>query len=164
MCQLCRAAGVQYGAEHVGNMGERDQLVRVGQHVRHRIEIDVAVFRERRHIDLCADPFGQQLPRHDIRMMLQLGQHDPVARSDTLVAPAVRDEIDRLGRAARKHDFAVGCRADKFGYPPARHLIGQRHIGRARIDPAMHGRIALAITGRDRIDHRLRLLRRRGRI
>ena len=78
-------------------------------------------------------------------------------------APVLRDEVDRLGRAAGENDLVL-VPADEFGNPPPRRFIGQRHLGRARIDPAMDGGVILAQRARHRVDHRVRFLRRRGSI
>ena len=92
--------------------------------------------------------------------MLEHRKQDAVARPQVRGTPALRDEIDRLGRAPGEHQFVLGA-ADERRDPPPSRFIGQRHLGRARINPAMDGRIIAAERPRDRIDHDLRLLRGR---
>src|SRR3546814_4523202 len=55
-------------------------------------------------------------------------------------------------------------RADERRDPPPRRFIGERHVGRAGIDAAVHRRIIARHRGDGRVDHRLRLLRCRGAV
>ena len=50
---------------------------------------------------------AQLLPRHDVRVVLEVGEDDLVARADVAPAPALRDEVDALGRAAHEDDLAA---------------------------------------------------------
>ena len=145
-------------------MAQRHHLVPLGQMGFDPVQIDPAVFGERRDVDLDAQPLGHQLPGHDVRMMLQHGQHDPVAIAQICRAPALRDQIDRLGRAAHEHAFIRAGRPDKIRHGLPRGFIAQRHVRRAPIHAAMHRGIIRAIALRDRIDHGTRLLRGRGAI
>jgi hypothetical protein len=63
--------------------------------------------------------------------------------------------------APRTKTISSSVAADKFGHPPPRSLIGQRHVRRARIDAAMDGGIILSTRAHHRIEHSLRLLRTR---
>ena len=56
------------------------------------------------------------LPRHDVGMMLELADQDLVAGLEKSRAPALRDEVDRLGGAAHKDDFACVGRVEKARY------------------------------------------------
>src|SRR5436853_297518 len=72
-------------------MSKGDDLVLGGDHPFGGIEIDAAVMSQRHDVDL---PAGE-LPGYDVGMVLELAQQHPA-----LIRPALRDEIDRLGRAA----------------------------------------------------------------
>ena len=52
-----------------------------------------------------AGPLGQLIPGHEVRVVLHLGQQDFVAGADVGVAPAPRDQIDRMGRAGGEDDL-----------------------------------------------------------
>ena len=71
-----------------------------------RRQIEFAVIKNRRHANLRALFIGHHLPRHDIRMMLQRGQNNFIARVQKLAAPAVRHQIDALGSAAGENHLA----------------------------------------------------------
>lgn len=75
--------------------------------------------------------------------------------------PAIRDEVDRLGRAADEDQLVLGG-ADEGRDPAPRLLVGERHLGRARIDAAVDGGVVGAERLGDGIDYHLRLLRAGG--
>ncbi len=157
------AADIEHAAKHVRHMRKGDQPVPFGQHRRGGIKVDPAIGGQRADIDADAGVLLDQLPGHDVRMMLERRQQDAVAGLQIGAAPALRDQIDPLGRAAGEHDL-VRPGPNEAGDGGARRLERQRHVGRAAIDAAMHGRIIARITVGDGVDHRLRLLRRRRRV
>ncbi len=159
MRKIGGAAGIEHRAQHVGEMRQRDDLVARCQHGLERVEIDPPVLGQRAHIDLGTGAFDQQLPWHDVGMMLQLREHDPVARLHVRQAPALRDQIDALGRAAHEDDLVLTRGAYEFGYLPARGLIAQCHLRAAGINAAMDGGVIPAERIAHRVDHGLRFLR-----
>jgi hypothetical protein len=82
-----------------------------------------------------ADLFGEQLPRHDVRVMLQFADDDFIARADVFAAVTLRDEVDGLGGAADENDFLGVRRAEEFadlfaaGLKQFRRARGQRVRG-----------------------------------
>ena len=62
---------------------------------------------------LCALLFGEHLPRHDVRVMLERRQDDFVAGFEELAPVAVHHEVDRLGRAAGEDDSRFFARIDE---------------------------------------------------
>src|SRR5690606_22279751 len=54
--------------------------------------------------------------------------------------------------------------ADELRHPPARRLVAEGHLGRARVNAAMDGGVVRADGLGDRVDHHLRLLRGGGGI
>ena len=78
-------------------------------------QIEQAVVAGHRQIsELRAGAFGQQLPRHDVAVMLHFREQDFVAGFDVLAAPGLRDQVDAFGRAARENDFVRRCGIDEF--------------------------------------------------
>ena len=57
---------VEHRAEHVRDMGERDQLVRRVEHRGHRVEIDAMVGGQRHDVDFGAGFLGDHLPGDDV--------------------------------------------------------------------------------------------------
>jgi hypothetical protein len=108
-----------------------------------------------------ANALAQHLPRHQVRMVLDIADHNLVAGLHISRAPAMGDQVYRLGRAAHKDDLAlvggVEKRADLF----ARLL---EPVGRARaqlVDAAVHVGVVAAVELGDAVDDLARLLRAR---
>jgi hypothetical protein len=127
MGKLGGVTGVEHRTQHVRDMGKRHELVRRRQHSLYRVKIDPAVRGQRGDVDCNAGAVPQQLPRNDVAVMLQRREQDAVACLE-VVAPAVRDEIDRLGRAAHEHDLVWRGRVDEPGDAAPRSFERQRHI------------------------------------
>src|ERR1700732_5284651 len=91
-------------------------------------------------------------------MMLELADQGLVAGFEEGCAPALRDEVDALGRSAHEDDLArVG------GVQKRPHLLARlfKQLGRAgaqAIYAAMHIGIIGAVVIRDPLDHRARFL------
>ena len=107
-----------------------------------------------------ANLFGKHLPRHDIAVMLQLAQHDAVARLYVRCAPALRNQINALGGTTQKNDFIGRSCTHEAGYAIPRRLECHSHIRRPRIHTAMDRCVIHSASPHHRIEHDLRLLRR----
>ena len=152
--EVSSAICIEHAAQHVGDVRERYHRVLAREHRLGGVEIDPAIGGQRADIDL---PSGK-LPRDDVRMMLELAeQHAP------LVGILVRDQIDRLGRAAGEDDFVFRAPDEPRNLAP-RSFVTQRHLSRARIHPAMHGGVVAAHRAGSRVDDGLRFLRGGGGI
>ncbi len=90
--------------------------------------------------------------------MFEVGDHDLVAFVQTRAAKALRDEVDRLGRAAGQHDFAAGFRIDESDDLVARALEGFRGAAAQFVYAAMYVGMVLALIARDRVNDGDRLL------
>ena len=90
----------------------RDEIVRddldvaLAREPVERVELQLAVVVDRDVPEAAPGPLRDELPRHEVRVVLELGDDDDVARPEVVEPPGVRDEVDRLGRAAREDDLA----------------------------------------------------------
>jgi hypothetical protein len=102
---------------------------------------------------------AEELPGDDVGVVLEPRDDDLVALADVAAAPALRDEVDALGRAAHEDNLLGRRRVEEAADLVASALVG---VGRARSEGmrrAVHvGVLALVVIG-DAIDDRLRLLR-----
>ncbi len=57
---------------------------------------------------------GQDLPRHDVRVVLEEGEDEQVALLDMLASPRIRDQVDGLSGAARVDDLLGRGRVDEL--------------------------------------------------
>ncbi len=97
------------GAQRVRDVGERHELWLEPEQDLEHVEAQDAVVGDRDELEVAVDLLDEELPRHEVRVVLHLGQDDLVAPADVPPAPAVGDEVDRLGRVAGEHDLvAVG--------------------------------------------------------
>src|SRR3546814_14326748 len=71
MGQIGGAAGVEDGAEDIGDVCEGDQLVALGEHGGHDVEVDAAILGQRNYVDFCASALGDELPGDDVAVFLQ---------------------------------------------------------------------------------------------
>ena len=90
---------------------------------------------------LGAGPLGDVLPGDEVRVVLELGDDDEVARAEVVEPPGVGDEVERLGRAAREDDLARRRRVDERAHLLAGALVaGGRALGEL-VDAAVHVRV-----------------------
>jgi len=106
---------------------------------------------------------GEDLPRHDVAVVLQVGEDDEIPGSDVRATPGVRDEVDRLGGVLGEHRL-LDSRTQPGRDRRASALEGVRGLHRQRVHPAMHVGVVVGVMLGDRVDHRLRLLRRGPRV
>src|SRR3954454_9520089 len=127
-------------------------------------KVELALLVERDHPQLGAGLAGDELPRHEVRVVLEFGDHYEVARAEVREAPGIGDEIDPLGRVAGEDDLAGVGRVEEGPYPFPRML---ERLGRAlgqHVDTAVDVRVRGLVDPRHRIEHLPRLLRAGGRI
>ena len=130
-----------------------------------RVELELAGVVDRDVAEARARLARDELPRDEVRVVLELGDHDDVARPEVLETPRVGDEVDRLGGAAGEDHLALGRRVDERRRPCAvrprsprsrARRAGRRRGGRSRTRARRTSRIA--------VEHLPRLLRRGGRV
>ena len=68
-------------------------------------ESERAVLAHRHETQPRAGSLRKELPRHEIAVMLHLGEQNHVAGAKKFSAPGLRHEIDAFGRAAGENDF-----------------------------------------------------------
>ena len=102
----------------------------------------------------------QEIPGHDVGMVLHDGEHDLVALADMRAAIGAGHEVDGLGGVAGEDDLGVGARVDEAAHRLARLLeIGGGEVAEI-MQPAMDVGVFLSVGALDGVEHRFRLLRR----
>ena len=104
-------------AQRVRDVGEGDELRVEPQEHLEDVEAEDPVVGDRDELQVAVHLLGQDLPRDEVRVVLHLGEDDRVALAQVAAAPAVGDEVDRLGRVAGPDDLAVRRRVDEAGRP-----------------------------------------------
>ena len=116
--------------ERVRDVGEGDQLRPEAQQHLEDVEAEDAVVGDRDELEVAVDLLDEELPRDEVGVVLHLGQDDRVAPADVAAAPAVGDEVDRLGGVADEDDLVRVGRVDEAGDLRAR--APRRRRSRAR--------------------------------
>src|SRR5258705_409530 len=100
-------------------------------------QVQLATVGDRDVLDARADALGQQLPRHDVAVVLHLSAEDDIASAQVGAPPGVGDEIDRLAGVAREDDFAGGAGVDEARDLLARLLHARGGLLAEGVDAAM---------------------------
>ncbi len=150
-------------AERIGNVNHREnfhprreQRIEFGQIQQALVAGDGQVG------DFCAGALGEQLPRHEIAVMLHFCEQNHIAGFEIFRAPGRGDEVDGLRRAARENDFFGALRVDESGRPLPRRLVSRRGAVAQFMDAAMDVRVVALVIMHQRVNHRARFLRRGG--
>src|SRR5271163_141221 len=106
MRQLDNGLDRDHRAGRVGEVGDRDEPGARRQACGKGGEIEPAGRIDRRHHEAETDPITQQLPRHDVRMMLELADQHLVAGFEKSGPPALRNEVDSFRGVANKDYLA----------------------------------------------------------
>ncbi len=142
-------------------MSEGEELHLGGEERVELIERERAVVVHRHKAQPCAGAFRDQLPGHEVAVVLHFREENHIACPQELPTPSVRDEIDALGRPTGKDDFIGARGVDVSGHACARFLVGLGRAGAERVQTTMHIRVVVLVVARDRFNDRARLLRRR---
>jgi hypothetical protein len=150
-------------SDDVGDVDDRDQFRPPRQQRVEGLEVEMPVDKHRHIRELGAAVSAHQLPGHDVRVVLHLGEHHEVAATDVLAAPGVGDEVDRRRRVGREQRL-FRRRAQPVGDLPARALVQVRRLDRERVHAPMDRGPRLRVVARHRVDDGLRRLRGRARV
>ena len=154
------------GAEQVGVVHHRDELRALVDELVELRQVEPALVGEAEPAQRRAGALGEQLPRHDVGVVLHLGDDDLVTGAEAQArvlrhgGERVRDEVDRLGRVLGEHDLGGGARPDERRDLLAGALERLGGLGAERVHgPGDVGVVQLVVLP-DRVDHLARLLRR----
>ena len=150
-------------AQHVADVGEAEQLHLAGHRRVQRVEVERSVGQEFGDADRRAGAFGDELPRHDVGVVLHPREQDDVAGLQSRQRPRIRDEIERKSSTAAQHQL-VAMDLEETGELRPRAFVGLGGLGAQRVDRAADVGVVAAEEVVDGVDHRRRLLPGVGRI
>ena len=122
------------------------------------IELDLTLRGNRGEQHLGAGHAGHDLPRHDVGVVLHLGDHDLVALAQLARTPRPGHQVDGLGGVLGEHQrLARVVDEARSRCAPGLKAIGGlcRHLVHATV----HVGVGLAVVRVHRVQHHLRLLR-----
>ena len=85
-------------------------LVRGVKQLLELVDEEIALLVHRRPFDHRALALAQEMPGHDVGVVLHDREHDLVARLDALARERIGDEVDRLGGVAGEDDLLGAAR------------------------------------------------------
>jgi hypothetical protein len=122
------------------------------------IEREEAVLPHRQEPQSRASSLSDQLPRHEIAVMLHLAEQNHVACAQECSAPRLRDEVDALARATREHNLVRRGSAEIARHARPRAFVSFRCARTQLVQTSMHVRVVMFVVVPERIDHGARLL------
>ena len=150
------------GPEGVRHVRERRELRALGEELLVVVDEQFAAIVDGHDLQLRALLLAEHLPRHDVRVVLEVRDDDLVAGADELAAVAVHHEIDALGAARREDDLALFLRVQEALHAAACAFIGVGRDCGQRVDAAMDVRVLVRLVAHEAVDDLLRHLARRG--
>ncbi len=146
-------------AEHIRHVRERRQLdPSLGQHLVELVERELALLVDLQVAEPGALLLAEDLPGHDVRVVLHVGDEHLVALAHVVATPGVGDQVDRLGRVAGE-DGALGVPAHELGDPLTGRLEQLGRLARQLVHAAMDRRVGVALEAVHCLDHLARALR-----
>ncbi len=150
------------GAEGIGDVREGDELGAGRKQALKSDEIDFAARRDGRHDDLGARALGDDLPRYDIGVVLEMGEEDFIPGLEVRPTPAFGDEVDPFGGTAHEDATASVLEPEELRDRSTGVLIGGGGLLAQEVDAAVDVGILLRVIALQGLDHRQRLLGSRG--
>ncbi len=151
-------------AERVRHAGDGQDLRPLGEERAQVGQVELAVVRERDVLQGGARDGDGHLPRHDVRVVLHLGEQHLIALAQELAAPSLRDQVHRLRGSAREHDRLGPRGAEEPGEVRASALEELGGLLAQHVEASMRVRVVVRVEVGHRVDHLLRLLRRGGAV
>ncbi len=104
-------------------LGDRHQFRARGDRVEHRLRVERAVGVHLDPFQHHALAFAQEMPGHDVGVMLHHAQHDLVAGLHPRHRPAIGHHVDALGGAGVQHDLVLAAGAEEARDGAAHRLV-----------------------------------------
>ncbi len=136
----------------VGLVGEGDQLGSRAQQDLPGLEVQEAVPIEGHELEVGVLLLREELPGHQVGVMLELRQDDGVSPPDVATSPGVGDEVDGLGGVADEDDLGRVRSADEVRHGLACTFVGRRGLLTDGVDAAMDVGAVAPLVGVHRLD------------
>ena len=152
----------RHRAQHVGHVGDGDDLGARRQQLLEILEVEVAVVVDRRPFEHGALALAVEVPGTMLEWCSMIESTISSPSPIAMRAEAVGDEIDGLGRRAREDDLVGDAAFRNRAHVFARALIGLGRGVRHEVQAAVHVGVAGLHGAHHGVDDRARLLRRGG--
>ena len=151
------------GPERVGQVDKRHQLhPPAAEQPLVLVQDQFAGVGEGHDFQRRAGALAQQLPGHDVGVVLHAGDDDLVAGLDRAAAETARHQVDAFGGAAGENDFLDAGRVQKGAHLFPRALVGGGGSLRQQVNAPVDVGVIAGVTPADGVDDRFRFLHRGG--
>ena len=103
-----------------------------------RIEFQCATIINRNYSQLCPLALRSQLPRHDVRVVLDMADYHIVAIMQKILAPARSHQVQGHRSTQSKYHLLTALRTDKLAHHLSRLLVSYRHLLRQQMHATMY--------------------------
>ena len=146
------------GAEGVRHLRHRHQLRPLVQQRSVLVDQELAGVVDRDDAELGADLLAQDLPRHDVGVVLHGGDDDLVPRREERPPVALRHQVDPLGGTPDEDDLPGVCGMEEARYRATGVLVRGRRPFAQEVHAPMDVGVLRGVVPLDRVDHDPRLL------
>ena len=149
------------GPESVRDMSHGHQAGAFAEQALVGLHVELTAIVDGDHLELGSGVGTYQLPRHDIRMMLHLGDEHLVSRLEPRPQEAPGHQVDAFRGTAHEDDlvFPRGAQESSGGFAGGFVAVG-RSLGEG-VHAAVDVRVGAAVARYQGVDHRLGLVRGR---
>ena len=145
-------------AERVRDMAHGQDLGALRQQCRKLILLELTGIVDRHHFDDGAGLRGDQLPRHDVRVVLEPGQQDLIAGLQCGAAVTLRHQVDAVGGPLGQHDRAHVGRVEERRRLGSAAFIERGGAFAQQVRRAMNIGVGVAVVIVHRLQHGFGLL------
>ncbi len=148
-----------YCAKRIGDVDDANKFGLIRKERGIGFHIEIARIEHGNDLQNRARFFSSNLPWHNIRMMLHVGDENLIASGELSFHETMRNKIDSLSRATHEDNFVLIRRADKLGSFGASRLVGVCRLLAEIVNAAMDVGIFQAVVVVDGLNHGNGLLR-----
>ena len=150
-----------YRPQRVGHVRHRHHPRALGQQRIELVDQELPAVVHRQHAKPGAALLADELPGNDVRVMLHCGDHHFVAWLKRRPDERGGHEVDALGGVSGEDDLPVAGGVEE---PPDLRpcaVVRRRRQLTEGVHATVHVRVDVGVVARQRVEHNLRLLRRR---
>ena len=146
------------GAEDVAHVAAAHQSGAVGEEGVVGVEVKHAAVVHGDDLEDDALPLAQQLPRHDVGVVLHRGEDDLIARFQKAFTEGGGHEVEAFGRPPGEDDFGRGTGVDEAPHRLACPFVQVGGALGEEVHTAVHVGVGLVVLRRHGFHHATRLL------
>jgi hypothetical protein len=145
------------GAQHIGDVHHAHQPDPLGQEGAEVLQLQAPIIPKRYGFDPGPRALADQVPGHQVGVVLHLGQENFVAGPQVAQPPGIGHQVEGLGGVAHEDNLAL-LGPNKAGQGAAGLLVGLAGLRREGVGPPVHAGVEFPVVAGYRLDDRFGLL------